>query len=422
MVRPEARLNQSKIAKALARTAVVSWREQPTQYDIEALRANIERVGLVIRVRWAIVTALAVFSVVAASFYGSAVPFAEFRHNMVIPALALVFVLGYNTFYQWTYRKVGNVAFLNQAQLIFDIIVTTVLVYYSGGVYSWFSSMYLLFILEGAFILPRRSHVWMLVGISSALYGLVLVAVASGWIPHVEMPFVTNHLWDNGTYVIVRYLWKITMYGGAGMIGILMMQRIHARERELRDCAFTDELTGLYNRQYFHRVLASELERARRDGRGLAVFMADVDRFGEINRVFGVDVGDEMLAALGTTLIDVARDGSIAGVYEVNVPCRIGGEELAIIVPEVAGADEEIEPVRGRVLAMAEEFRCRVERLAVRGLSVTVSVGVAVFPADGDSVDALLDHADAALDAAAAAGGNRVMASDGRSDDDGTTL
>ncbi|MHB1341308.1 MAG: GGDEF domain-containing protein [Coriobacteriia bacterium] len=406
-------MNQSRIAKALARTAVVSWREQPTQYDIEALRANIERVGLVIRVRWAIVTALAVFSVVAAGVYGTAVPVSEFRQNMVIPALALVFVLGYNAFYQWTYRRVGNVAFLNQAQLIFDIIVTTVLVYYSGGVYSWFSSMYLLFILEGAFILPRRSHVWLLVGLSSAFYGLVLLAVYQQWIPHVAMPFVTNHLWDNGTYVIVRYLWKVTMYGGAGMIGILMMQRIHARERELRDCAFSDELTGLFNRQYFHRVLASETERARRDGRSVAVFIADVDRFGEINRVFGVDVGDEMLAVLGKTLIDVARDGSINGVYEVNVPCRIGGEEMAIIVPEVAGPDDEIEPVRGRVLAMAEEFRTRVERLAVRGLSVTVSVGVAVFPADGDSVDALLDHADAALDAAAGAGGNRVVASDG---------
>lgn len=418
-MRPEARLNQSKFAKALARTAVVSWREQPTQYEIEALRANIERVGLVIRVRWAIVTALAVFSVVAAAVYGTAVPLSEFRHNMVVPALALVFVLGYNAFYQMTYRKVGNVAFLNQAQLIFDILVTTVLVYYSGGVYSWFSSMYLLFILEGAFILPRRSHVWLLVAISSALYGLVLLAVYLRWIPHVDMPFVTNRLWGNGTYVAVRYLWKVTVYGGAGMIGILMMQRIHDRERELRESASTDELTGLFNRQYFHRVITSELERAKRDGRGLGVVIADVDRFGEINRVFGVDVGDEMLTALGGSLVEVAHDGSIPGVYEVNVPCRIGGEELAIVVPEVAGVDDEIEPVRGRALAMAEEFRSRVERMSVRGLSVTVSVGVAIFPDDGHSVDELLDAADAALESAASAGGNRVRVSEPRGADNG---
>lgn len=410
---------QNKIAKVLARTAVVSWREQPTQYEIEALRANVERVGLVIRVRWAIVAALSVFSVVAAAFYGTAVPIEEFRQNMVVPAIALGFVLAYNAFYQVTYRKLGNVAFLNQAQLLFDILVTTVLVYYSGGVYSWFSSMYLLFILEGAFILPRRSHVWMLVGISSALYGLVLFAVWMGWIPHVDMPFVTNRLWSNGTYVVVRYLWKITMYGGAGMIGILMMSRIHARERELRESSFTDELTGLMNRQYFHRVLASEVERARRDDRGLALMVADVDNFSEINRVFGVDVGDEMLAALGAELSRVAREGSVPGVYEVNVPCRVGGEELAIVVPEVAGPDEEIVPVRERVMAMAEEFRRRVERVSVRGLSVTVSVGVAVFPGSGDSADALLDAADGALDRAAGAGGNRVATFDEPGDDDG---
>ncbi len=403
-------MNQSKIAKALARTAIVSWREKPTQYDIEALRANIERVGLVIRVRWAIVAALAVFSAVAAFVYSRAVPFEQFVANMTVPAFALVFVLGYNTFYQMTYRKVGNVAFLNQAQLIFDIIVTTMLVYYSGGVYSWFSSMYLLFILEGAFILPRRWHVWLLVTASAVLYGMVLLSEYLGWIPHVDMPFVTNHLFGNATYVMVRYLWKITMYGGAGTIGILMMHRIHERERELRECSMTDETTGLYNRPYFHRVLSTELERARRSSRELAVVISDVNQFGEINRVFGLDVGDEILAALGTTLKEVAKEGHGDVLYDLNAACRVGGEELAVIVPEVALYEEEVAPARERALAIAEEFRSRVEGMRVRGLSVTVSVGVAVFPGDADSVDTLIDAADRALYSASQSGGNRVVA------------
>lgn len=403
-------MNRSKIAKALARTAIVSWRENPTQYDIEALRANIERVGLVIRVRWAIVAALTVFSAVAAFVYSRAVPFEQFVANMAIPAFALVFVLGYNVFYQMTYRRVGNVGFLNQAQLIFDIIVATVLVYYSGGVYSWFSSMYLLFVLEGAFILPRRWHVWMLVTISAVLYGLVLASEYFGWIPHVGMPFVTNHLYGNATYVMVRYLWKVTMYGGAGTIGILMMNRIRERERELRESSMTDETTGLYNRPYFHRVLSTEIERARRSGRELAIVIADVNQFGDINRVFGLDVGDEILAALGTALKEVAKEGHGNVPYDLNAACRVGGEELAVIVPEVALYDEEIAPSRERALAIAEEFRARVEDLRVRGLSVTVSVGVAVFPGDGDSFDTLIDAADRALFSGSQAGGNRVVA------------
>jgi diguanylate cyclase (GGDEF)-like protein len=403
-------LNRSKIAKAIARTAIVSWREKPTQYDIEALRANIERVGLVIRVRWAIVAALTVFSAVAAFVYSQAVPFEEFVANMTIPGVALSFVLGYNVFYQMTYRRVGNVAFLNQAQLIFDIIVTTVLVYYSGGVYSWFSSMYLLFVLEGAFILPRRWHVWMLVTVSAVLYGLVLAAEYSGWIPHVDMPFVTNNLHENATYVLVRYLWKVTMYGGAGTIGILMMNRIRERERELRESSMTDETTGLYNRPYFHRLLSTELERARRSGRELVVVMSDVNQFDDINRVFGLDVGDEILAALGEALKETATEGHGDAPYVLNAACRVGGEELAVIVPEVGLYEEDVAPARERALAIAEEFRARVEGIRVRGLSVTVSVGVAVFPDDGDSFDSLIDAADRALFSASQAGGNGVVA------------
>jgi len=403
-------LKQSKLAKAFARTAVVSWREHPTQYDIEALRGNIERVGLVIRVRWAIVAALSVFSVVAAFVYSQEVPFQEFVHNMTIPAFALCFVLSYNTFYQMTYRKVGNVAFLNQAQLIFDIIVTSMLVYYSGGVYSWFSSMYLLFILEGAFILPKKWHVWMLVILSAVLYGFVLGAEYVGWIPHVDMPFVTNHLQANATYVLVRYLWKVTMYGGAGTIGILMMQRIHLRETELRESSFIDDTTALFNRPYFHRVLATEIQRARRGGRDLAIMVADIDQFAELNRIFGLDVGDEILAALGLTLQEVSQDESLDEAHELHVACRVGGEEMAIIVPQFSRYEGEVGPARDRIAAMAEEFRARVEGMRVRGLSVTVSVGVAVFPDDGDTFDTLVDAADRALYAASCAGGNRVVA------------
>ncbi len=403
-------MNQSRIAKTLARTAVVSWRDQPTQYDIEALRANLERVGLVIRVRWAIVAALTVFSVVAALVYGSSVAFDQLVQNMTIPAIALLFVLMYNSFYQATLHKVGNVAFLNQAQLIFDIIVASVLVYYSGGVYSWFSSMYLLFILEGAFILPKRHHVWFLVLASALLYGFVLAAEFWGWIPHVDMPFVENGLYTNATFVWVRYLWKVTLYGGAGTIGILMMQRVHARERELRESSFVDEITGLYNRQYFHRVLNSEVDRAQRDQGTLGLILVDIYQFSEFNRIFGLEIGDEILAAIATEVKDVLREGHVDEGYEVNVACRVGGEELGIIVPEAFRYDPESDPAQKHVSALAEDIRQRVEDFRLRGLGVTLSIGVAVAPDNGDNAVRLLDAADRALYAASMAGGNQVVA------------
>lgn len=403
-------MNQSRFGKMLARGAVVSWRDQPTQYDIEALHANTERVGLVIRVRWAIIGALALFSVVGATIYGLSVDLTTFTDNMVVPALAMLFVAGYNTYYQMTYRRLGNLAFLNQAQLVFDILVVSVLVYYSGGVYSWFSTMYLLFILEGAFIQPKRSQVWLLVGTAAVCYGIVVFGVYARWLPHVQMPFVNNELQGNLTFVLVRYLWFLTMYVGVAIVGMLMMKSIRARERELRESSFVDDLTGLYNRQYFQRVLTTEVERARRNGRGLGLLLADVYRLGDINRTFGVDVGDALLAAFAQRLKEAsAVDTGDVG-FDLSVACRVGGEELALIVPELSSETDDAPSLTERLLAIAERFRSAVATTRADGVSAVVSVGVAVIPHDGDTPDQLLDAADAMLSSADRSGGNTVRA------------
>ncbi len=399
---------QSKIAKTLARGAVVSWREQPTQYDIEALRSNVERVRLVIHVRWAIVAVLAVFSVVGAIVYAASTDPEILVRNMTIPAIALIFVLMYNGFYQAILPKMGNMAFLNQAQLLFDMIVATVLVYYSGGVYSWFSAMYLVFILEAAFILPRRSQVWSLIIGASVLYGLVLLFDFAGWMPHVELPLVASGLERNSTYVLVRYLWQVTLFIGAGLVGMLMMKSIRVREAELRESSFVDDLTGLYNRHYFQRVLHTECERAMRNNRQLALVLADIDRFGEVNRTFGVEIGDEILATIARHLRQIASADTGVDGWDVNTACRVGGEELALIVPEVARGAEDRTPLEHRAYSVAETVRRAVESTRVSGVSVTVSVGVVFLPVDGTNADTLLDAADGMLSLAVLAGGNAV--------------
>lgn len=402
-------MNQSKIVRTLARSAVVSWREQPTQYDIEALRANIERVGLVIRVRWALVAMLAGFSVVAAFVYGLSSDLDILIRNMTVPAVTLIFVLLYNGMYQATYRKVGNVAFINHAQLLFDVIVVAVLIYYSGGVYSWFQSMYILFILEAAFILPRRRDVWLLVASSAAFYGFILFGELVGFLPHVDVPFVNNALYAEVPYVLIRYLWIVTIFSGAALVGMLMMKSIRVRENELRESSFVDELTGLFNRQYFMRLLATEVERTRRNDRELALVLADIDRFGDVNRTFGVDVGDAILETISRHLVRLA--GDVDGTQGVNVACRVGGEELALVLPEVSFGDDQVEPLQEKALAIAEAFRAAVESTLVQGVGVTVSIGIAIRSQGAETPDALIDEADRMLSLAAMAGGNAVRAS-----------
>jgi len=397
-------LVSTRFTKKLARQIMVSWRDEPTRYDIEALQANTRRVGLVIKVRWFEVAALAFFSLLAGWVYAMDFPWAELWPNMVVPALALVFVLFYNTFYQLTYKRLGNIAILNHAQLIFDVLVVTVLVYYSGGVHSWFWTMYSLFILEAAFILPKRWHVWMVAGIAALVSGIVYWGEFAGILPHVTMPYVSDPLYHDFTYVAVRDLWQITVLAGTAMVATLMTASIRSREAELAASSIFDEKTGLYDRRYLLRALSSELLRAERDHRPVHVLLADIDHFSEFNRLVGIDSGDEMLVAVASALAQEAETPGTSG-GKTNVVGRFGGEEFGVVLVERPRGGY---PSREDAVAIAERMRTAAESLRVEQAGVTLSMSVASYPEDGMTADELLDIADGRLHRAIVDGGNRV--------------
>lgn len=399
-------MTPGRLSKALARRMTFTWREQLTQTDIEALEANIARVGLVVRVRWAIVAALVAFSAVGSGIYAAAGQFGGMWHQMVVPGLALMFVLLYNTFYQLNYSRLGHLTAFNVVQLLLDVAVVTLLIYYSGGVYSWFSAMYLLFILEAALILPRAFQAYIVALASAVAYGLTLFLVYKGVLPHMDMPFVHNDLQLQGSYVAVRVVWEFTVMFGTATVGTLLMDQWRRREGELADRSVYDERTGLYNRAYFRRELGVEIERARRDHRGVSVVLADVDDFHRFNEMFGHDAGNSMLVAVAGALRAAATSGDDglgeegAGLVLVS---RYGGEEFALIVPEPRVATRQREGVR-----IAEEVCHRIGAVRDDDRSVTVSIGVATYPGDGRVPAELVGAADTALAAASAAGGNRV--------------
>lgn len=401
---PEVLVSPSRWAKMLQRRVMVSWRSQPTRYDIEAVQANIERVGLVIRVRWALVVALSIFSVFGGWAYSLVIPAEELAKNMAIPAVALVFVLGYNFFYWKTYRRLGNIAVLNHAQLLFDALVVTVLVYYSGGSHSWFWAMYSLFILEAAFILPKRWHTWLIAGVCLALTGFVTLGCYVGFLPQIDVPFITTSLHANSTFVFVRYLWQVTVLCGTAMVATQMTAALRRREAQLAASSVIDDKTGLYDRAYFLRLLTSETSRAERDGRSIGVLLLDIDDFDRYNRTFGLERGDRMLKAIAERMDAIVREygRSDSG---VNIVSRWGGEEFAVLLAEnTLGGSCSAEELR----LAGDTLREGVSQALVDGAGVTVSVGVACYPADGSTPDDLLTAADEALLAAADRGGNAV--------------
>jgi diguanylate cyclase (GGDEF)-like protein len=164
----------------------------------------------------------------------------------------------------------------------------------------------------------------------------------------------------------------------------------------LRELSLTDELTEIGNRRNFDVRMREEINRSSRFGHAFSLLLLDIDQFKRFNDEFGHPQGDAVLRALGALMRSMSREG--------DVPCRIGGEEFAFILPETLKAD---------AMAFAERMRRGVEGtiMAPDGQRpITISLGLAAFPEDGKSPEDLLRAADEALYESKHAGRNRVTA------------
>ncbi len=163
--------------------------------------------------------------------------------------------------------------------------------------------------------------------------------------------------------------------------------------------AITDGLTELYNHHYFHNYLATALEEARCQGRNLSVLMIDIDLFKSFNDRYGHKTGDYVLHRVAQTIKAAVRKGDLVA--------RYGGEEFAVVLAG-AGTNSALE-VAERLRRAVEEERFLYDGHMLR---VTVTVGVATYPNDASSMDALVSRADQSMYAAKGAGRNRVAFAD----------
>jgi diguanylate cyclase (GGDEF)-like protein len=163
-----------------------------------------------------------------------------------------------------------------------------------------------------------------------------------------------------------------------------------------KELAYIDGLTGIHNRRYFEMRISEELERAQRFQGRMSVIMIDIDHFKRVNDEFGHLLGDEVLRSVSLILKQQLR--------KMDMVCRYGGEEFAVVVPETTGEN---------ALRVAEKLRRQVESFDFPGVPrpVTISCGVADFPTQGLTRDEVVAAADSALYLAKQAGRNRVKAS-----------
>ncbi len=159
---------------------------------------------------------------------------------------------------------------------------------------------------------------------------------------------------------------------------------LEAANRQLRHLATHDALTGLPNRILLEDRLSQAIAHAARDGHSFAVAVFDLDRFKVVNDSFGHGAGDTLLKEVAARLQGVARS--------IDTVVRLGGDEFVMIIDNLA-QPTDAQAVAQRALAVLHQPL----RIGEQEIHTSASIGIALYPQDGSSVEALMAHADAAM-------------------------
>ncbi len=222
-----------------------------------------------------------------------------------------------------------------------------------------------------------------------------LEAFAKGFVRNY--PLTMRHV--SGKLTEVLYNASVYHSEKGEVAGVLAVARdITERKRaeHAEELASRDGLTGLYNHRTFYSLLKDEMVRTLRYSRPVSLLMLDIDYFKRVNDTHGHQGGDAILKGMSDLLVKQAR--------AIDRVCRYGGEEITVILPETDATG---------AMKIAERLRAAVERQSFdigggKTASITVSIGVATYPQQVNSLEALVKAADVALYAAKQGGRNRM--------------
>ncbi len=180
-------------------------------------------------------------------------------------------------------------------------------------------------------------------------------------------------------------------------------------EDQIRTLAYYDTLTDLPNRRMFKEYLEKILSRARRQDELAAVFVLDLDRFKRINDTLGHSMGDLLLREVAQRLhASVRREDFIARHHgdtaNSNSVARLGGDEFALLLTDITSLQDAARIARRTLAVLSEPYL-----LDQQEIFITASVGITVYPHDGDNVETLLKNADTAMYHAKAEGRNNYQ-------------
>jgi two-component system, cell cycle response regulator len=209
---------------------------------------------------------------------------------------------------------------------------------------------------------------------------------------HWDLAAMARREVDYGDFSWSSQIARIVVLAGAGVISAA----VALRGRRWRYLSGTDALTGLANRAWFEERLEEEMSRARRQGETLAIAVADLDSFREMNTAHGHAGGDLALQTVARRLRQSIRKSDLAA--------RLGGDEFVLAFPSTDAAQAVV-----RLDRLRQEIAGMRVLLGRAELSVTMSVGVASWPADGEAFEDVLAKADERAFEAKRLGKNQVV-------------
>lgn len=245
-------------------------RRPEERLDDRCVRANI-----VARTRWIMLGAVALYALVAAaSFSCSAIGFHFTVQQVAFLFLSVFSVVVYNYLLSTNCSYLSRLPYLTHLQIGLDLFFVTVLIHFTGGIFSWFWPVYLLVTLEAAFLFEDRRDVWLIGTLGAAFYGAVLAAESVHLLPVVAMPFVDSSQQKVLLFQLLMWCWVAGMNATVAVIAAFLMgtirkDKIRVKESEdallgfitsANDLIFCIDRVGtiLYANQTFVDLLAGE--------------------------------------------------------------------------------------------------------------------------------------------------------------------
>jgi diguanylate cyclase (GGDEF)-like protein/PAS domain S-box-containing protein len=201
-----------------------------------------------------------------------------------------------------------------------------------------------------------------------------------------SLPYEYRFVMKNGEEIwVLEKVASIEYKGKRATVGSFMdITERKQLEQQLADMATHDPLTGLPNRLLLSDRLAVGLAQAQRNNTSLAVMMLDLDKFKTVNDTFGHTVGDELLKAAGGRLIALVRRS--------DTVARMGGDEFVVLLPQIAKTEDAVRVAQKILETFREPFM-----IGAYQIYITTSVGIAIYPEDGEDIETLFRNADTAM-------------------------